>query len=277
MLKTIVSKPFVKWVGGKSQLLSQYQQFFPQSYHNYFEPFVGGGAVFFHLQPDRAFLSDLNADLVNVYRCVRNQLDDLLEELEIHQERHCSEYYYEQRSLQNEVVVDRLPFFPVVDRAARFIYLNKTCFNGLYRQNKKGEFNSPIGSYKKPLICDRDTLKAASEALCDATIKHQPYHAIQPDCGDFVFLDPPYHPVSETASFTSYTRYPFQEGEQIQLRNFVCELSDRGVKVMLSNSDCPFIRDLYSEFAVHTIEASRSLNCNAEKRGKITEILVTNY
>lgn len=271
------AKPFLKWAGGKSRLIPQYSEYFPTSCDRYFEPFLGGGAIFFHLRPECAFVSDLNADLINAYRCVARSLDDLLEELEQHQELHCSNYYYEQRSLQNEVVVDRLPFFPLPDRAARFIYLNKTCFNGLYRQNRKGEFNSPIGSYKNPLICDRETLKAASEALKPALIHHQPYHRISPSAGDLVFFDPPYQPISETSDFVSYTRFPFQEAEQVALRDFVSALSNRGVKVMLSNSDCRFIRDLYRELNIHTIEASRSINSNAEKRGKITEVLVTNY
>lgn len=271
MLKTIVAKPFIKWVGGKTQLLSQYQQLFPQSYRNYFEPFVGGGAVFFHLQPDRAALSDLNPELINAYICVRDRVEDLIEELEWHQDSHDREHYFKQRQLQNEKIGSP------IDRAARFIYLNKTCFNGLYRENKKGEFNVPIGSYKNPAICDRDTLIAASEALQGAAIFNRSFDAIAPSRGDFVFFDPPYHPISDTAKFSQYTRSAFGPNEQVNLRDFVRELSDRGVKVMLSNSDCPFIRELYSEFNVHTIEASRSLNSDPAKRGKITEVLVANY
>jgi DNA adenine methylase len=191
--------------------------------------------------------------------------------LKVHRDRHCADYYYQVRAS-----VCGSP----LERAARLIYLNKTCFNGLYRENSKGLFNVPIGSYKKPTICDDELLYATSAALrsthiesgCFETVLH---HATSSH--DFVYLDPPYHPLSATSKFTSYNRYAFTEADQIRLRDTVVTLANRGVKVMLSNSDCPFIRELYQDFTTHTIVASRAINSNAEKRGKITEVLVTSY
>jgi DNA adenine methylase len=278
-------RPFLKWAGGKHQLIPQYQPYFPPRYRNYYEPFVGGGAVFFHLQPQSAHLIDINAELVNVYRCVRDRVSDLIALLEDHRQAHSPEHYYAIRSLgtgpaqspghpEDEVSSHHL------ERAARLIYLNKTCFNGLYRENAKGHFNVPIGSYKKPPICDPDLLQAASAALATAQIEQGSFaqvlnYAKTPD--DFVYFDPPYYPISTTSNFTAYHRYTFAETEQIHLRETFAQLHDRGVKVMLSNSDCDFVRDLYRDYHVHTIYANRNINCNPEKRGKITEVLVTSY
>lgn len=270
-------RPFLKWAGGKSQLIAQYLNYFPSSYQNYYEPFVGGGAIFFHLQPKRSFLVDINFELVNVYRAVRDNLEDLILLLEHHQESHCREHYYAVRSTEADCssLNDNN-----LERAARLIYLNKTCFNGLYRENSKGQFNVPIGSYKKPLIYDPDVLRADSIALQSAEIENASFDwVLQKANGseDFVYFDPPYYPISPTSKFTAYNRYSFSEADQIRLRDVFRELSDRGVKVMLSNSDCPFVRDLYKDFNIHTIYATRNINCNAEKRGKITEVLVTSY
>jgi DNA adenine methylase len=289
----ISPRPFLKWAGGKGQLIQQYLPHFPIGYQHYYEPFVGGGAIFFHLQPKRALLIDINVELVNVYRCVRDDAENLIAHLEVHRERHCSEHYYDVRSLgasQSTLQLTADVKFSDatalvgsnhnLDRAARFIYLNKTCFNGLYRENSKGNFNVPLGSYKKPAICDPDLLRAASQALQFARLEVASFDRILKEAKtsqDFVYFDPPYHPLNATSKFTSYSRYSFHEADQIRLRDTVVELHDRGVKVMLSNSDCPFVRDLYKDFNIHTIYASRNINCNAEKRGKITEVLVTSY
>lgn len=280
---TIVPRPFLKWAGGKSQLIPQYLPYFPVGYQNYYEPFVGGGAIFFHLQPKRAYLTDINIELVNVYRCVRNHLEDLLELLEEHRACHSPEHYYavrSQRATSDDWFFDDEDLDEALERAARLIYLNKTCFNGLYRENSQGHFNVPIGSYKNPSIYDPDALRAASIALRSAEIEYGSFEQVlelAKSPADFVYFDPPYHPISPTSSFTAYNRYAFGEAEQIRLRDTVAELSDRGVKVMLSNSDCPFVRELYQDFKIHTIYATRNINCNAEKRGKITEVLVTSY
>lgn len=281
-VKTPVSpRPFIKWAGGKTQLISQYADYFPARYLNYYEPFVGGGAIFFHLQPTSAVLFDINLELVNVYRCVRDQLEELVDRLEEHHEQHSSEHYYAVRAaMQISKSEDWFAQGSNVDRAARFIYLNKTCFNGLYRENSKGHFNVPLGSYKNPAIYDPEILRADSIALQSAEIQPGSFDQVLQyahTSDDFVYFDPPYYPISPTSNFTAYNRYAFGEEKQIQLRDVVKELSDRGVKVMLSNSDCEFVRDLYQDFNIHTIHATRNINCNAEKRGKITEVLVTTY
>ncbi|MBE9012601.1 Dam family site-specific DNA-(adenine-N6)-methyltransferase, partial [Pseudanabaenaceae cyanobacterium LEGE 13415] len=210
---------------------------------------------------------------------VRDRVEELIDRLEQHHQQHCADHYYQVRG-QLATSDDWFYQGNNVDRAARLIYLNKTCFNGLYRENSKGHFNVPIGSYKKPAIYDPEILRADSIALQSANIEPGSFdqvlqHARSSE--DFVYFDPPYYPISPTSNFTAYNRYSFSEAQQIQLRDVVAELSDRGVKVMLSNSDCPFIQELYKAFNVHTIYATRNINCNAEKRGKITEVLVTNY
>jgi DNA adenine methylase len=265
-----VPRPFLKWAGGKSQLLPQYRPYFPQAYKAYFEPFLGGGAVFFHLRPRQAILSDINPELVNVYRCVRDHVQALIDQLEQHQQQHCAEYYYHLRSRTQ---------LPDIERAARLIYLNKTCFNGLYRENSNGEFNVPMGRYQSPAICNMELLQSAALALQDADIHNQPfYHVIQlAQPQDFVYFDPPYHPLSATSNFTAYSRDAFTAADQIQLRDTVLALAQQGVSVMVSNSDCEFVRELYANFMIHTISANRAINSNAQKRGKITELLITSY
>ncbi|HTL89615.1 MAG TPA: DNA adenine methylase [Leptolyngbya sp.] len=282
----VLPRPFIKWAGGKHQLISQYVSHFPQDYRNYYEPFVGGGAIFFHLQPARSVLIDINLELVNVYRCVRDRVEDLIDRLETHHQQHSPEHYYQIRA---QLAISDDWFYEgthdpqsaiLLERAARLIYLNKTCFNGLYRENSKGHFNVPIGSYKKPAIYDPEILRADAIALQSAQIEPGSFDQVLQHANsseDFVYFDPPYYPISQTSSFTAYNRYSFSEDQQIQLRDVVTELRDRGVKVMLSNSDCPFVRELYKEFNIHTIYATRNINCNAEKRGKITEVLVTTY
>ncbi len=265
------ARPFLKWAGGKSRLITQYLPHFPQHYRTYYEPFVGGGAIFFHLQPDHAVLSDVNPELVNVYACIRNQVNDVLEHLEDHARQHKHDYYYRIRAL--------IPSNPA-ERAARLIYLNRTCFNGLYRENSKGQFNVPMGRYKKPKICDPALLHAVSQILQPVQIYQQPFEAILDVAGsaqDFVYFDPPYHPISATSDFTAYSRGAFTADDQTQLAQVFAELANRGVQVMLSNSDCPFIRDLYQNFNIYSIQAARAINSNPQKRGKITEVLVTSW
>lgn len=282
VLPTICPRPFLKWAGGKARLIPQYESLFPQQFSTYYEPFLGGGAIFFHLQPRRAMLMDINAELVNVYCCVRDHADALIVRLQEHRDRHCPEYYYEQRSRHREAKLYQFDrgIETTIDKAARLIYLNKTCFNGLYRENSKGQFNVPMGRYKNPGIYDPGLLKAAAAALRSQQIIFAPFEAIlnyATSKQDFVYFDPPYHPISPTSSFTAYNRYAFTPADQICLRDTFAELARRGVKVMLSNSDCPFVRELYQDFHIHTIYAARAINSKAERRGKITEILVTSY
>lgn len=273
LAQIVQARPFIKWAGGKSRLIEQYKPFLPTEFERYHEPFLGGGALFFYLAPmlqaqgKQAFLSDLNPELVNVYQCVQGEVEGVIELLAAHKEQHGKTHYYEVRS--------HLPANPLA-RAARFIYLNKTCYNGLYRENSKGGFNVPIGRYKNPKICAPDLLRAASSALQIANISERPFSNVldyAKDADDFVYFDPPYHPLSETSRFTAYSRYRFGVEQQTALRDVIAQLAIRRVKVLASNSDCPFIRELYADFDVKTIEAARSINSKASKRGKITEVL----
>jgi DNA adenine methylase len=273
---TVLPRPFLKWAGGKTQLLQQYQPLFPSQFDNYYEPFLGGGAVFFylfqeHLSGFKAVLSDVNEELINMYRCVQTDVDALIKELESHQAKHDSEYYYQIRAQKNR---------KSVKKAARIIYLNKTCFNGLYRENSKGQFNVPIGRYKNPTICNAELLRADSLALQGVKLEVRDFYNVLDDAKtdqDFVYFDPPYYPLSNTSQFTSYSRYNFNEEDQFRLRDVFAELASRGVKVMLSNSDCPFIRELYEEFPIHEFSAARSINSKGTHRGKISELVVTSY
>ena len=267
-------RPFLKWAGGKARLIQQYIPYFPTYFKTYYEPFVGGGSVFFYLherQPAKAFLTDINAELITTYRCVRDDVEKLIDLLKEHQLQHSKDYYYRIRTTIESTELKK---------AARLIYLNKTCFNGLYRENSKGEFNVPMGRYKKPNICDLSNLRLASVALQSAEIEIRSFEKVlnhASNSEDFVYFDPPYYPVSTTSNFTSYSRYAFNENEQYRLRDVFVELAQRGVKVMLSNSDTSFIRNLYKNFNIHTILARRAINSNAKKRGKINELLVTSY
>ncbi|NER78171.1 MAG: DNA adenine methylase [Leptolyngbya sp. SIO1D8] len=267
-------RPFLKWAGGKGRLIQQYQPYFPSQFRRYYEPFLGGGAIFFHLSDrcQRAVLADLNQELVNVYRCVRDEVETVIQWLERHRLDHSHTHYYQVRA-QNMLSSSS-------ERAARLIYLNKTCFNGLYRENSKGQFNVPMGRYKKPKICDVSTLRLASKALQHTEIICDPFTEILRRAKtqeDFVYFDPPYHPISATSNFTGYNRYGFSADDQTRLQKTFASLAEQGVSVMLSNSDCPFIRDLYQDFFIHEIQASRAINSNARRRGKISELLITSY
>jgi DNA adenine methylase len=273
-------KPFVKWIGGKRQLLRQFRDMglYPPDDFNpltntYFEPFVGGGAVFFDLLPKKANLSDLNHELTITYNVIKSDVNALIKSLKNH--KYEKEYYLKVRAKNPKELSD-------VEIASRFIYLNRTGFNGMYRVNSRGEFNVPFGKYINPIMCDEKNLHKVSKALQKVTIKNQDYKAVLKNAkkGDFVYFDPPYYPVSKTASFTSYTKDAFLEKEQTELRDTFLELHKRGCYVMLSNSDTPFINELYSDIKgikVSKVAAGRAINSNASKRGKISEVLVTNY
>ena len=268
---TLDVRPFLKWAGGKTKLIQQYNLYFPKAYKTYYEPFLGGGAVFFYLNPTNATLTDINAELVNAYRCVKDNVEELIKLLDVHQLKHSRDYYYDVR---------RFAYATDIEKAARLIYLNKTCFNGLYRENSQGEFNVPIGKYKNPKICNPVLLRAVSVTLQTAQIEVRHFEDIlnyARSSNDFVYFDPPYHPLSSTSNFTAYSRYLFSQNDQIRLKEVFTELAKRGVKVMLSNSDCEFIRELYSEFNIYPILASRLINSKATKRGKIYEVLITSY
>jgi DNA adenine methylase len=273
-------KPFVKWVGGKRQLLEQFRLmnlYPPEKFDiktaKYFEPFVGGGAVFFDLLPEKAYLSDLNNELVVAYNVIKGDVESLIESLKKH--KLDKEYFLKVRAQNPGNLSD-------LNVASRFIYLNRTCFNGMYRVNSKGGFNVPFGKYTKPLICDEDNLRKVSRALKNVEIKKQDYKEVlkRAKKGDFIYFDPPYYPVSKTASFTSYTSESFLDKEQIELRDTFVELHKRGCFVMLSNSDTPFINKIYSVpkgLRIAKVQAGRAINSDASKRGKIMEVLVTNY
>lgn len=270
-------RPFLKWVGGKGQLLTELFDAVDAAgpFHRYHEPLVGGGALFFELARTgrlkrKSYLCDVNENLMEAYAGVRDQVNTVVKLLESHKKKHCSDYFYEVRAK----VPSRLP-----QRAARIIYLNKTCFNGLYRENSRGLFNAPLGRYTNPAICDEVNLRAVSKALVKANIETGPFQraASRAKEGDLVYFDPPYHPRSKTAYFTSYSKQRFDESSQRALAETFAELSRRGVKVVLSNSMTDLIVDLYKDFYISEVFASRLVNSKAEKRGKISEVLVTSF
>jgi DNA adenine methylase len=264
--------PFLKWAGGKGQLLRQYAPLIPR-HERYFEPFLGGGAMFFSLCPSSAVLSDSNPRLIATYRVVRDDLDALLPWLARFREAHSETSYYAVRARYNEGAGT------VAERAAMFIYLNKTGFNGLYRVNARGGFNVPYGRYRNPSVFDVDVLGRASAALQRADLRHGDFADALRDAarGDFVYLDPPYHPLSATASFTSYTSDAFDETQQERLAALYRDLDGRGCRVMLSNSDTPLVRKLYRGFRRRAVSASRSINCVASGRGPVREYVILNY
>jgi len=282
LFKLSTAKPFIKWVGGKRQLILELLKHIPKKFNNYFEPFVGGGALFFELynlgflKDKEVFLSDINEELINTYKTIRDYPNELIERIKEFKVKHNKEFYYQIREF------DRKEDYKNLDniiKAARFIYLNKTCFNGLYRVNKKGYFNVPIGSYKNPQIVDEENILEVSKALKNTIIKHCDYKEILKYVkkNDFVYFDPPYYPLNDTANFTSYTQSNFLENEQIELFKTFETLSNKGGFVLESNSDTDFINNLYKKFIIKKVLASRAINSKANKRGKITEVLIRNY
>ena len=264
------ASPFLKWAGGKGQLLSQLTPLFPTTFGHYFEPFLGGGAVFFSLQPLSAVLSDISSELVNVYLVVRDSAEELIGQLSPHKNE--SEHYYRVRA-QDPKTLSQL------ERAARLIFLNKTCYNGLYRVNRKGQFNVPFGRYANPTICDERQLGAASRALHGAEITQGDFATMLQRArqNDFIYLDPPFHPLSQTASFTSYAQDGFDEDAQRRLAQTLRNLDARGCLWLLSNSDTPFIRELYQGFAIARLEARRAINSKGDRRGAVGELAIRNY
>lgn len=271
------AEPFLKWAGGKGQLLRQYEAFFPKEFNDFFEPFVGGGAVFFHLfntgrlqERKKIFLIDSNEELINCYSVIKEDVEKLIRILNSPKFISTEERFYKIRA---EEPKDRF------ERAARTIYLNKTCFNGLYRVNSKGKFNVPFGGYKNPLICNSRNLVAVSLALQNVEILYGDFDKcldlVKKD--DFIYFDPPYQPLNKTSSFTSYTKNPFGEKEQAKLNKVFRELDKIDCKVMLSNSDTSFIRKLYRNFRIEVVLAKRAINCKASGRGAIKELVILNY
>ena len=278
MLQT-KAKPFIKWVGGKRQLIPQFKNMnllppidFDINKNTYFEPFVGGGAIFFEITPINSIISDLNSQLIITYNSVKNDVEKLIEKLKTYKNE--KEFFLEARNWDTNKLSE-------IEIASRFIYLNKTAFNGMYRVNKTGKFNVPFGKYSNPLICDEDNLRSASTILQNVKILNRGYKEVLKDAKeqDFIYLDPPYHPLNPTSSFTNYTSNGFNENDQKELRDTYIELSNRGCYVLLSNSDTEFIRELYNKegIKIQTVQAGRAINSDSTKRGKISELIISNY
>lgn len=273
------ARPFLKWAGGKQQLLQQFEAHFPAGYRRYIEPFVGGGAVFFHLWntrrlPEEIYLFDSNPELINAYGMVRDKVEELIRLLSIHQKKHSKEYYYQIRSLDR-----RKTNLNDVERAARTIYLNKTCYNGLYRVNRKGQFNVPMGRYKNPQILNEALLRTAHAALQGVCIQTRHFSEMAEFArpGDFFYFDPPYDPMSKTASFTGYTAGNFDQRDQRELAALFTHLTRKGCFCMLSNASTPFILELYRDYRIERVRARRAVNSRAQGRGYVSEVLVLNY
>ena len=292
-------KPFLKWAGGKGQLIKEIERYYP--FNNgkitkYAEPFAGGGAVLFDILSrydlKEVYISDINAELINTYRIIRDDVDDLIKMLSDMQNdfipldtEHRKGYYLNKRSRFNELKVNGDKNINL-EKAALMIFLNKTCFNGLYRVNKKGLFNVPMGAYKNPMICDENNLRAVSEKLQKVTIVCGDYRESADfiDENTFVYFDPPYRPITDTASFTAYTENLFNDDAQIELAQFVNEMDKKGAKIVISNSDPKnsntdddFFDNIYSAHKIKRVEATRMINCNSEARGKIKELLISNF
>jgi len=276
-------RPFLKWAGGKRQLLPEIVKYVPKriSKHTYYEPFIGGGALLFELQPPKAVINDTNKELINCYKVIRDSLDELMEELSKDKYSNSETSYYEMRDLDRST--KKYEILSEVEKAARIIYLNKTCYNGLFRVNSQGQFNVPFGRYKNPNFLDDAVLRAVNKYLNsnNITLFNQDFAEAVKDAkrGDFVYFDPPYDPVSETASFTGYDVNGFNRDEQKRLKKVFDDLNKRGCKVMLSNSCTDFIMDLYKDYqdTIIKVMATRSINSNALKRGRVEEVLVLNY
>ena len=278
-----MAKPFIKWVGGKTQLLKQIEGYLPERYNTYFEPFIGGGALYFYLQakkPDKAVINDLNPQLANLYIHLRNQPHQLIAELKqiekqylplSHNDR--KDFYYEIRKKYNALTDSN------TERSALLIFLNKTGFNGMYRENPRGEFNIPFGRNNLKSLFDQKALLESSRTLQNTTILNGTYETAVENAqkGDFIYFDPPYIPLSKTASFTKYTSDGFGPEDQVKLRDLFVELHARGCFVMLSNSNAPEVQELYQDFKRHEVLANRAVNCKATGRGKIKELIIINY
>ena len=295
----IACKPFIKWVGGKGQLLSEINKLYPvelgKNINKYAEIFVGGGAVLFDIlskyKLDEVYISDKNLELINTYKSIRDNVDILIKSLKEMEEQYIpldtenrKDYYYKKREEYNSLKINSE--VNNIEKAVLFIFLNKTCFNGLYRVNKKGEFNVPMGAYKKPKICDEENLKNVSLTLRNVKIVYADYKESEKFIDDktFVYIDPPYRPLNITSSFTSYTENDFNDKEQIELAEYINVLNKKGAKIVISNSDPKnndiddnFFDKLYKNYNINRVKATRMLNSNASLRGAINELLITNY
>jgi len=274
------TKPFLKWVGGKGRLLDQLLPLFPKTFEAYYEPFFGGGAVFFELAPVTGQINDINKALMSAYINVRDNVYELVASLKEIESEYLSldeedrqAYYYERREEYNNEQ------FNTIRKTTLLIFLNKTCFNGLYRENRKGNFNVPFGRYANPTICDEDNLRATSKVLKYVVVSTGSFEdaVAKAQAGDFVYFDPPYFPLNPTSSFTSYSIDDFLEDDQRKLKAIFDKLTKKGVKVALSNSDTPFIRELYKNYRQEKVMAGRAINSAGSKRGKISELVVMNY
>jgi DNA adenine methylase len=280
-LKKMRIKPIVKWAGGKSQLITALLDKTPDDFNDYYEPFFGSGAYFFALNPDgNVFINDINKTLMNLYRIAKENPEELTDKLRIIQEEYNSlfdekksDYYYEKRKLFNTLEHHD------TERIALFVFLNKTGYNGMYRESSDGSYNIPFGKQKTASLINNGDLLKLSERLAKAKITDGDYLKVIDNAkmGDFIYLDPPYHPVTRTANFTSYNKNDFGEKDQIKLAKAISKLTKRGCKIMLSNSDADFIKDLYKDFYIYEVEANRFINCKAESRGKVKELIIANY
>ena len=272
--KDSISRPFLKWAGGKRQLLDVLVSYVPP-FHRYYEPFLGGGALFFALQPKNATLNDLNRELINTYKTVKTNVEELIEELAKYQ--NSTDFYYKVRNLDRNTNFKSLT---PIQHAARFIYLNHTCYNGLYRVNSKGQFNTPFGRYRNPTIFDKNNLRLASGILQKGNIRllSEDFANVLKKVreGDFVYLDPPYDTVKGD-SFTSYQKNGFTKEDQIRLKKTLDVLSEKHVRFLLSNAATDFILELYKDYHIEIVKAKRAINSKAEGRGAVDEVLVMNY
>lgn len=277
MSKNKLIRPVIKWVGGKRQIIKQIAPYIPPTFSTYYEPFLGGGAVLLALQPKKAVVNDINSELMNLYVVIKDNVEDLITDLKKHKNE--ADYFYQIRELDRQK--DKYQNLTPIQRASRIIYLNKTCYNGLFRVNKTGEFNTPFGHYKNPNIVNGATLRAVSDYFNTAEIDFfcgdfaESLQKVKKD--DFVYLDPPYDPLSDTANFTGYSRGGFGQIEQIRLKELCDRLNEKKVKFLLSNSATDFIKELYQEYRIEVVQASRLINSKADKRGEINELLIMNY
>ncbi len=277
MRKNKLVLPVLKWVGGKRQLIDTFVPLLPKRITSYCEPFIGGGALLFYLQTNTAYVNDINADLICVYKVIKENVDDLIKELKKY--RNEADFFYSIRDWDRDN--NKYQTLSAVEKAARMLYLNKTCYNGLYRVNNAGEFNSPFGNYRNPNIVNEPVLRAVSAYFNRAEIKFSAldYAEVLAEIkrGTFVYLDPPYDPVSETSNFTGYSKGGFSRDDQIRLKKCCDELDKRGIKFMLSNSATPFIMEQYAAYHITIVQAKRAINSVASKRGNVDEVVVRNY
>lgn len=270
------SKPFVKWAGGKRQLLEELKSLVPKDYNRYFEPFIGGGALFFELMPKDAVINDYNKELINLYRIVKSSPIELFNDTQKH--KNTENYYYEMRSIDRDI--KNFEKLSEIERASRFLYLNKSGFNGLYRVNSKNQNNVPFGRYKNPQYCDLINITVCSNLLQTTEILCGDFRGIKEmiNEGDFVYFDPPYMPITKTSSFTGYTDKGFDEVMQLELKELCDYIDYIGAYFMLSNSYTEYINNLYSnKYTIHTVEANRNINSRGDRRGKVKEVLIVNY